>query len=344
MTPLVSILLPCYNAEKYLKYALESILNQEYGNLQILCINDGSTDTTLSILESYQVNDPRIQIINQEINIGLIDSLNNSFSAIKGDYFARMDADDYCPPNRISKQISFLIDNSQFDLVSSGYNYFFSNGLKNKYCAPIGTSPKALQFVSLFSTPLTHASVMGKTSLIKSGKYRYDKNFPYAEDFELFSRLAWQGASLSNMNESLYWVRLNNESVSAVHNASQIETNIKIIRRNLNEYLNIQHKNEEPILKIMLNRMDYNVTIREIRLAFNLFKTYFDKMELSLKFNKEEEREIKEYLKLQKLNIILQSNKTRFSKIGFRNLPFFIESLTLLKLDYLTLLFKKIIK
>lgn len=340
--PLVSILLPCYNAEKYLKYALESILNQEYKNLQILCINDGSTDATLSILKAYQTNDNRIQIIHQEKNIGLIDSLNNSFSFVTGDYFARMDADDYCPPDRIKKQVDFLCKNNKYDLISSGYNYFYKDEIKRRYCPPIGFHPKALKFIAIFSTPLTHASILGKTSLIKSGIYKYNKNFPHAEDFELFSRLSWQDVALSNINESLYWVRINSDSVSVLYNDVQLQTNLKIIRRNINEFLNIKEEPDETILKIMLNRMDSGVNIQQIRSAFLVFDTYFKMAGVELKFSKEEKKEVQNYLLLQTLNIILQSNKRWFAAYGFRGIPNFVKSLTLIKIGHFALFLRKI--
>src|SRR4051812_6290358 len=105
MRPLVSIVYPCYNAEKYLSYSLESILNQDYSNLEIICVNDGSTDSTLTMLEDYKSADTRIIIINNPSNLGLIESLNIGLQKANGAFFARMDADDYCPVDRITMQM-----------------------------------------------------------------------------------------------------------------------------------------------------------------------------------------------------------------------------------------------
>ena len=342
MLPLVSILFPCYNAEKYLAFSLKSILNQDYKNLQVICINDGSKDNTLNILKSEQSKDERIVIINNEVNLGLIDSLNKSFDFIKGDFFARMDADDFSPPNRISLQVEFLLKNSQYDLVSSAYSYFRENGGRLKYVPPLGKLQNSLKFISLFSTPLAHGSVMGKTSLIRNGQYFYDKKFSHAEDFELFSRLCWQNVPMTNMSDSLYWARLNSTSVSAVFNEAQIKTNQKIIGRNLNEYLGIEETINEKILKIISSRIDVKISRLELNTALSLLNSFYQVTETKMSFSREEKMEIKNYLNLQKLNIIIQSNKMLFKSSKLQNIPFFIFSLSLLKFQQLGLIIKKL--
>ena len=343
MTPLVSILFPCYNAEQYLDYSLESILKQDYKNIEVICINDGSTDSTLTVLESYERKDSRIIIVNNKNNIGLIDSLNNSFSFIKGEFFARMDADDFCPPNRISKQVNYLLKNPESALVSSGYNYFFEDKKPLKYVAPIATLPNAIKFVSLFSTPVTHASVLGRTSLIIGGKYSYDRDFAHAEDYELFSRLAWQNVRLSNINEALYWVRLNPKSVSVIHQDIQVKTNLKIIKRNLDKFLGVKEIVTDDVFKILLNRMDKCVSKKQIKAAFSLFDTYFTLAESKLEFTEEDKIEIKNYLNLQKLNCIIQSSKIQFRSNKLKAIPFFISTLTLLNNKQITLFYKKLL-
>ena len=105
MTPLVSVVLPVYNAEEYISEALKSILNQTYDNLEVVVVNDGSTDHSLHVIRSLA--DKRVKIISRE-NRGLVASLNEGIDAASGDYIARMDADDISHPERISKQIRLL--------------------------------------------------------------------------------------------------------------------------------------------------------------------------------------------------------------------------------------------
>jgi glycosyltransferase involved in cell wall biosynthesis len=342
MQPLVSILLPCYNSESHLKHALESILEQDHKNLEVICVNDGSTDGTLKILESYRENDNRIVIVNNPGNLGLIESLNRSFSHIRGDYFARMDADDYCPPNRISMQLEFLQKNSWCELVSTSYYYFRRDGKRLEYVPPIATLHNALKFISIFSTPLTHASVLGKSSLVKSGKYHYDKDFPHSEDFELFSRMVWQDVAMTNIKDPLYWVRLSSGSVSAIYNHVQIKTHSHITRRNLKDFLGVTDEVDEVLLKVMTNRIDRIITIDELKKGLSLLKTISFFAGEKLSFTDAEKKEIKSYLNLQRLNIILQSNNIRFKALKWKNTGYFLSSLFLIKVNQVPLVVRKI--
>src|SRR4051812_19701656 len=101
--PLVSVIMPCYNTEKYFVEAIESIINQTYKNLEIVLINDGSTDSTTELLNQYSEKDKRIKIILNPVNLGLIASLNKGVAAATGDYIARMDADDISVLDRVEK-------------------------------------------------------------------------------------------------------------------------------------------------------------------------------------------------------------------------------------------------
>lgn len=339
MQPLVSILLPCYNAEKYLKYSLDSILNQDYKNLEILCINDGSTDSTLEILTAYKSSDQRIVIIDNEINLGLIGSLNKALKLVKGDYFARMDADDYSTSDRISKQVSFMRLASDVDLVSSAYNYFLIDNKKGAYVPSIASSPNALKFLSLFCTPLTHASVLGKSSLIHKGLYVYNNDYPYAEDYELFSRLAWSNVKVSTMKESLYWVRLHRESVSVKYNDVQFQTNLKIVERNIYNFIKVSVDLDDSLKGLLVCRVDSVINYDQIKKTFSIFNGCLNKMKNDL--DSKDTKEINEYLLSHKLNIIIQVNKKRFSVLGLKNIPFFVRSLFLMNSKQVYLLFNK---
>ncbi|MDX2172639.1 MAG: glycosyltransferase family 2 protein [Bacteroidota bacterium] len=341
MHPLVSILLPCYNAESYLKYSLESIINQDYKNIEIICINDGSTDNTSSILEYYKRLDNRIIIINNARNLGLIASLNKSLEYINGEYFARMDADDYSTADRISKQVNFITKNNEFELVSTGYNYFRKNGIKLEYKAPIAKNCNALKFLSLFSPPLNHASILGKTQLIKSEKYYYDEDYPYAEDFEIFSRLVWEGCKITSIPDSLYWIRLNPSSVSVVFNDVQIKTNLKIVKRNISNYLKVKNDLNDHTVMILCNKIDTIITYKEIVEGLKLLDLLYAKSKSIILFSDTGEEEVKKYLSVHKLNIILQANKIRFKKLKYKNIPFAVLTFSLLKLNQYITLIKK---
>src|SRR5690349_21132656 len=112
MNPAISVIMPVYNSAKFLRLAVESILDQTFKDFEFLIINDGSTDESEAILLEHAARDPRIVYIKNETNIGLIASLNKALSLAKGKYIARMDGDDVSLPERLAKQVSYLEENN----------------------------------------------------------------------------------------------------------------------------------------------------------------------------------------------------------------------------------------
>ena len=106
MNKKITVFMPVYNSERYLKEAIDSILNQSYKNFELLIINDGSTDSSIDIIKSY--NDSRIKLINNDCNKGLPYTRNLGLKLAKGDYIAIMDSDDISYIHRLKKQIEFL--------------------------------------------------------------------------------------------------------------------------------------------------------------------------------------------------------------------------------------------
>ncbi|ETJ84818.1 glycosyltransferase family 2 protein, partial [Vibrio parahaemolyticus] len=109
-----------------LHLTLDSVISQTYLDIEVICINDGSTDNTQAILEDFKKRDDRIRIINRE-NKGLVYSLNQGISISKGKYIARMDADDICLPKRFEMQVKFLESNPSVGLVGTSYMYIDEN-------------------------------------------------------------------------------------------------------------------------------------------------------------------------------------------------------------------------
>lgn len=340
MQALVSIILPCYNAEKHLKYALDSIINQEYKNLEILCIDDGSSDGTLQILNDYKEKDNRMVVIQNDGNKGLIYTLNKALTLVKGEYFARMDADDYSIQNRISTQLEFLLNNPEIDLVSTGYQYFYNIDKKGNYVTPIAESFQALKLLSIFCTPLAHATILGRSTIIKNNQYYYDNHFPHAEDFELFSRLAWKNVKLATINKNLYLVRLHSESVSVKFNSVQHQSNIDIVKRNLNVFYNNNTQTDNTICGLLACRINSIVSLKQLKETFSIIDNCCNIYKTTIVI--ENLKEIENYLATHKLNILIQSNKFRFQKLGFKNIPFLLKTLTLLEIKQIAYLLKKI--
>src|SRR5690606_13489679 len=122
---LISVVLPAYNAELYIKEAIDSVLAQTFTNFELIILNDGSTDKTEEIILSYQ--DSRIVYVKNEHNLGLIGTLNKGMALAKGKYIARMDADDICFPERFEKQVAFLEKNKEYIICGTSAYRFYKN-------------------------------------------------------------------------------------------------------------------------------------------------------------------------------------------------------------------------
>ena len=158
--PVISVIMPVYNAETYVEEAIKSILNQTFEDFEFLIINDGSEDNSLSIINNYASKDNRIKIISREKK-GLVFSLNEGIKLAKGKYIARMDADDISVPERFKKQISYLERNSDVDICGTWIETFGRSMEVLKYPVQHDDIKVAL----LFAFGLAHPSIMAKKTL-----------------------------------------------------------------------------------------------------------------------------------------------------------------------------------
>lgn len=138
-SPQVTVLLPVYNGEKYIAQAIESILNQSFRNFELRIIDDGSKDSSVKIVQSY--SDPRIRIVKNPQNLGLVQTLNRGITLIKSEYLARMDADDIALPDRLEKQLLFMQARPEVGLLGGAIQLVDENGDKHgKITVPINDS------------------------------------------------------------------------------------------------------------------------------------------------------------------------------------------------------------
>lgn len=187
--PLVSIIMSVFNEEKYVADAIESILNQTYQNWEFIIINDGSVDSTESIINQYQ--DPRIRYFYQE-NIGLTKSLNKGITLSQGKYIARIDADDRSLPKRIEQQVNFLEKNETFVLIGSYYYKIDVRNMILSICEPAINDQDCRENLMLGKANFLHSSVMFKKE-INGEIMRYDETFKQAQDARMWINLATRG-------------------------------------------------------------------------------------------------------------------------------------------------------
>jgi len=205
--PKVSIVMPLYNAEQFVRSAVESILNQTYTNFEFLIINDSATDSSRKIVG--EIEDSRIRIVDHPKNQGLVASLNHGFSLASGEYIARMDHDDVSRPDRIEKQVRFLDENLQVALVGSWFEYI-DKGIVIR--APV--TSREIRYFSLFNSPFGHPTVMIRKSALAGLPGPYDPDFQMAEDYELWCRLI-DLKETANLPEILLDYRIHPQQMSA---------------------------------------------------------------------------------------------------------------------------------
>ena len=223
-SPLVTVLMPVYNGEKFLRNAIESILNQSYNNLEFLIINDGSLDDSKNIILSY--NDERIRFINNERNFGLIQTLNLGFKLASGDFIARMDADDISMKDRIKKQIHFLLKNKDVGLIGSSAVLIDQNNSEIgnlRYSNEHNKIKYLLGFYNLF----IHPTIMVRKDVVIKNKLIFDSNYLHAEDYKFWTQLIFF-TNVFNFEEPLIYYRIHENQVSIKHNLIQIENTKKI--------------------------------------------------------------------------------------------------------------------
>lgn len=240
-SPKVTFLIPCFNVEKYLVDALNCVVNQTYQNLEIILIDDGSTDNTLTILNQYAAKDSRIILVKNEKNIGLINTLNKGIDLVSGEFIARFDADDIIGVDRIEKQVELINKNDSIDLITSYVDYItpsgkFHSNVESFYCYTF----YSIKFLNLFECPLVHAGMLIKTSILKENKYTYQKDYLHIEDYELFTRLINKKINIfvNTSNDQKYLYRRNPTSVSNKNKNIQVENSIGRSLVNIKSTLN----------------------------------------------------------------------------------------------------------
>ncbi len=216
--PLITVLLPCYNAQDYLSDALISIVNQTYENLEILCINDGSTDDTAKILEEFAKRDSRICVVHNVENLKLIQTLNKGISLAQGEYIARMDADDISLPERFEKQFEFL-SSKDYDIISCFSDLILNDRIVKGNRFEFTDFPYINFYLHLVN-PLVHTGILAKTSVLKQNSYSTEQKALHNEDYQLWSQLALN-QKIGIIPEVLVHYRMHAESVSAQNNALQ---------------------------------------------------------------------------------------------------------------------------
>lgn len=234
----VTVCMSVYNSEKYLREAIESILNQTFSDFEFLIVNDGSTDNSLEILKNYEKQDPRIKLVNHQQNKGWVEVANEEINLAQGEFFARMDPDDISMPNRIELQYNFMINHPQHVCVGAKVLMIDMEGDALKIF-PFYQTHQAIDSAHLRGEggAMVHPAAMFRLKSLKQ-LGGFDSASKPVEDFDLFLRLAELG-EIENLPEVLLKYRQHLHSfTSNVDKNIQFNANQKVIldackRRNI---------------------------------------------------------------------------------------------------------------
>ncbi|MEX2659940.1 MAG: glycosyltransferase [Acidimicrobiales bacterium] len=213
--PAVSVLMPVYNGEAFLAEAVESILGQTFTDFEFVIVDDGSSDRTAQMIEEYVARDGRIRAVHQTENLGLIATLNRAIPGCRGDYIARMDADDHCDARRLERQVDHLTRNPDVGVLGTTYRFIDERGRELPDGRQLPTDPASLRWRLFFECCIAHATVLVRRDVYQS-LIPYDKSFFAAEDYELWLRAAGR-VRMENLESVLYYVRRHAASVTRGH-------------------------------------------------------------------------------------------------------------------------------
>lgn len=204
--PAISIVMPFYNAAPFLAEAVKSMLNQTFSDFEFIIINDGSTDGSEKIIQSF--SDKRIKYILNPENMGLVYSLNKGLEAAEGALIARMDGDDISLPDRLKRQYEYLRMHPDADLVASQVQLINENGQHTGFWKEDreNSSPELIREYLAINNCIAHPTILAKAGIIKKLGYRAAQG--QAEDYDLWLRWISAGKTIHKVNEVLLQHRI----------------------------------------------------------------------------------------------------------------------------------------
>ena len=275
--PLVSILMPAYNCEKYVGFAIDAVLHQSFRDFEFIIINDGSTDNTKKIIENYR--DERIKFYENEINSGIVNTLNKGLALAKGKYILRTDADDIAMEYMASDLVKFM--EMHDDYVACGGNMKLI-GSEKIFSYP--SNDNDLKIYTLSGCPFSHSTVIFRKSVLDKNNLRYNDFFKDAEDYGLWSELLVYG-KFHNLNKVTLQYRESDSQVTSTLGYEERRKNSlsKIYSLHASKYFNFQDKDAVLYSNLILGNkaLSINELERQGELIINILKKNYKILEKS---------------------------------------------------------------
>ena len=249
-SPLLSVIMPVFNAENFVEEAVSSLVRQTLSDLEIVIVDDGSTDNSMKIIEA--VDDPRVRIVRHSENRGLAAARNTGLYAAHGEYIAWLDADDVSHPRRLERQISFMRKHPEISLCGTWVKTIGKPaGVKWRY----PTEPDVLRCRMLFDDPLATSSIVFHRMHINDTRIEFNERYAPAEDYDLWERISRRQRS-SNVAQFLTYYRMHCAQTSVRKYERQRIAVWEIQQRQLAE-LGIEATDDEKALHLELGA-DWN--------------------------------------------------------------------------------------
>ncbi len=274
--PLITVLMPVYNGERYLKQAIKSILNQTYINFEFIIIDDGSSDHSANIIKSYA--DQRIILVQNKKNLGLIRTLDKGIRIASGKYIARMDADDISFSTRLATQVNFMEKHPDMGMSGTAIQIIDDNG-KQGSIVTFPNNSSVLKWHLCFYCPFAHPSVMFHTGVAKKAGGYFSKNLigreQYsAEDYDLWRRIS-AISNIHNISEPLIYLRKHDKNLTKIYELEHHKNSVIISRSLMNRYLK-RNPPSSLVESLVFDHKSGKTREKEVRLLCDLYRGYLN--------------------------------------------------------------------
>lgn len=278
--PLVSVVIPVYNGEKYIEETIKSILNQTYPNFELILVNDCSPDNSHLILHKYEKLDKRVKNVKNQKNIGISSTINNGITHARGKYLAMSDQDDISYPTRFEKEVGFLESHEDFGMVGSCFDNIDDKGnIINSFDPPLNETD--FYWWMIFSSPVCAPSVMVRMSCLRENNIEFRSEFDLTQDYDVWSRLCKVSKGI-NLKDKLTGYRLHSEQNTSTSFAKQQERATQVTIRELAYYLKREDIIREDVVKIrkwnFVPPQDFDLTdVSAIKLLHEIAEKFIER-------------------------------------------------------------------
>jgi glycosyltransferase involved in cell wall biosynthesis len=208
----VNVFMPCYNSEKYIGQAIESILGQKYTDFKLIIIDDGSTDNSVEIINKYAAEDTRIRLLKNGVNRGIVFTRNRGLEECQCDYMALMDSDDVAAPERLEKEVAFLDEHKDVIAVGGLYQLMDESGKLRPEKLKLTESDEEIRARMLFANVIANGTVLLRKEKIDQANIRYREHLHASEDYLFWCEVLNVG-KICNIGEIFQYYRLHENSL-----------------------------------------------------------------------------------------------------------------------------------